>query len=232
MRQPISVETDFIICRHWPRSATFSFIMLMVRLALAVSLLVATSNAFIVAPPKLAANAVVGAPLLRQHPRVLLQMSSEGEQKQPQSPTEETLEEEEEEEVEQEVEQVKEEQVKENPEITALKQEIASLESTLKASQQNIAYQTEKLEQYSKAGYARRVAEMETMRRARSVCFLFCKQECVCGIHAPCTIEWLRFAHMYTYSLFYSTCFSKSIRLLEKQQSLPCCKISCRYWMT
>jgi molecular chaperone GrpE (heat shock protein) len=140
----------------------------MVRLALAVSLLVATSNAFIVAPRKLAANAVrvVGAPLLRQHPGVLLQMSSEGEQKQPQSPTEETLEEEEE--VEQEVEQVKEEQVKENPEITALKQEIASLESTLKASQQNIAYQTEKLEQYSKAGYARRVAEMETMRRARS----------------------------------------------------------------
>jgi hypothetical protein len=66
--------------------------------------------------------------------------------------------------------------VKENPEIMALKQEIASLESTLKASQQNIAYQNEKLEQYSKAGYARKVAEMETMRRARSVC---CKQECV-----------------------------------------------------
>lgn len=104
-------------------------------------------------------------------------MSSEGEQKQPQSPTEETLEEEEE--VEQEVEQVKEEQVKENPEITALKQEIASLESTLKASQQNIAYQTEKLEQYSKAGYARRVAEMETMRRARSVCFVVNKSVCV-----------------------------------------------------
>ena len=134
--------------------------IIMVRLALAAALLVATSNAFIVAPPKLAANGV-GAP--RRH---VLQMSSEGGGEQPpQSPTEET--------VEEQVQDMKEEipqEKEEDPEITALKQEIASLESTLKASQQNIQYQNEKLEQYSKAGYTRRVAEMETMRRARSVC--------------------------------------------------------------
>jgi glucan-binding YG repeat protein len=77
-----------------------------------------------------------------------------------------------------EEEQLKEtEEPREDPEMVALKQEIANLESALKAKQNELSYQEEQLDYYSKAGYARKVAEMETMRRSRSVrvpfnCFL------------------------------------------------------------
>jgi cell division protein FtsL len=61
------------------------------------------------------------------------------------------------------------EEPKEDPEILALKEEIAELESTLKNKKSTLAYTQEQVEEYSKAGYARKVAEMENMRRARSV---------------------------------------------------------------
>lgn len=62
-----------------------------------------------------------------------------------------------------------EEQPPEDPEVVALKEAIADLERTLKEKQSTIQYLKEQAEQYSKSGYARKVAEMETMRRARSV---------------------------------------------------------------
>jgi TATA-binding protein-associated factor Taf7 len=61
------------------------------------------------------------------------------------------------------------EEPKEDPEILALKEEIAELESTQKNKKRALAYTQEQVEEYSKAGYARKVAEMENMRRARSV---------------------------------------------------------------
>jgi hypothetical protein len=61
------------------------------------------------------------------------------------------------------------EEPKEDPEILALKEEIAGLESTLKNKKNTLSYTQEQAEEYSKAGYARKVAEMENMRRARSV---------------------------------------------------------------
>jgi hypothetical protein len=62
-----------------------------------------------------------------------------------------------------------EEQPEEDPEVTALKKKIEELESTLKSKKSTIAYTTEQSEEYSKGGYARKVAEMENMRRKRSV---------------------------------------------------------------
>mmetsp|Transcript_40062 Transcript_40062/g.96723 ORF Transcript_40062/g.96723 Transcript_40062/m.96723 type:complete len:252 (+) Transcript_40062:117-872(+) len=61
-----------------------------------------------------------------------------------------------------------EEEVPEDPELTALKQEIANLESELKAKQSTLSYTQSQVDEYSKGGYARKVAEMETMRRVRS----------------------------------------------------------------
>jgi len=57
----------------------------------------------------------------------------------------------------------------EDPEVVAIKEEIAKLESTLKEKRRELAYTSDKAEEYSKSGYARKVAEMENMRRARSV---------------------------------------------------------------
>jgi hypothetical protein len=57
----------------------------------------------------------------------------------------------------------------EDPEVVALKEEIASLESELKSKKSSLAYSLDQVEEYSKAGYARAVAEMENMRRVRSV---------------------------------------------------------------
>lgn len=59
--------------------------------------------------------------------------------------------------------------VVEDPEITALKAEIEALESTLKAKKSSLSYAQDQVEDYSKAGYARAVAEMENMRRVRLV---------------------------------------------------------------
>lgn len=58
-----------------------------------------------------------------------------------------------------------------NPEIVALKEEISDLESELKERKATLSYELERVEEYSKAGYARAVAEMENMRRVRSVCY-------------------------------------------------------------
>jgi hypothetical protein len=63
----------------------------------------------------------------------------------------------------------KEEEPEEDPELVALKEEIAQLESTLKNKKTTLSYTQDQVEEYSKAGYARKVAEMENMRRVRSV---------------------------------------------------------------
>lgn len=62
---------------------------------------------------------------------------------------------------------------KEDPDVKALKDEIVELEKTLKAKKSQIQYLKDSNETYSKAGYARKVAEMENMRRARSVSHIF-----------------------------------------------------------
>lgn len=56
----------------------------------------------------------------------------------------------------------------EDPQVTALKDEIAELERELKARKRELSGLNDSLDLYSKDGYARRVAEMENMRRARS----------------------------------------------------------------
>jgi flagellar motility protein MotE (MotC chaperone) len=61
------------------------------------------------------------------------------------------------------------EEPKEDPEIVALKEEIAQLESTLKNKKTTLSYTQDQIEEFSKGGYARKVAEMENMRRVRSV---------------------------------------------------------------
>jgi molecular chaperone GrpE (heat shock protein) len=68
-------------------------------------------------------------------------------------------------------EELKEEEKEKEPEdeVTILKKEIASLEATLKSKRNTVQYTKDTAEEYSKAGYARKVAEMENMRRVRSV---------------------------------------------------------------
>lgn len=61
------------------------------------------------------------------------------------------------------------EEAEEDPEVVALKETIADLEATFKEKKSKVQYLRDQAEQYSKGGYARKVAEMETMRRARSV---------------------------------------------------------------
>lgn len=65
-------------------------------------------------------------------------------------------------------EEVAPEAVIEDPEVTALKEEITNLESELKAKQSTLSYAQNQVDEYSKGGYARKVAEMENMRRIRS----------------------------------------------------------------
>lgn len=60
-----------------------------------------------------------------------------------------------------------EEEPQEDPEVTALKEEIASLESDLKAKRSNLNNVQENVERYTQGGYARRVAQMEDMKRIR-----------------------------------------------------------------
>jgi hypothetical protein len=64
----------------------------------------------------------------------------------------------------------------EDPEVTALKAEIKELESTLAGKKLSLEKALDECEEYSKTGYARKVAEMENMRRVRSV------SECYCWI--------------------------------------------------
>lgn len=54
------------------------------------------------------------------------------------------------------------------PEVKALKERIVELESTLAEKKSSLQYNLEQCEEYSKSGYARKVAEMENMRRVRS----------------------------------------------------------------
>ena len=61
------------------------------------------------------------------------------------------------------------EEVEEDPEVTALKEEIAALEKVLKEKESKVEYLQNDQDKYSKGGYARKVAEMENMRRIRSV---------------------------------------------------------------
>lgn len=56
----------------------------------------------------------------------------------------------------------------EDPELTALKESIAALEATLADKKSKLQYELEKCEEYSKSGYARKVADMENMKRVRS----------------------------------------------------------------
>ena len=48
----------------------------------------------------------------------------------------------------------------EDPEVTAIKKEIAELETTLKSKKSTLSYTLDQAEEYTKAGYARKVAEM------------------------------------------------------------------------
>jgi molecular chaperone GrpE (heat shock protein) len=66
-------------------------------------------------------------------------------------------------------ESTEEEHVPEDPEVVAIKEEIAQLESELKSKQSTLQYAQDQVEEYSKGGYARKVAEMENMRRVRKV---------------------------------------------------------------
>lgn len=61
-----------------------------------------------------------------------------------------------------------EEEPQEDPELTALKESIAELEATLKDKKSKLQYELERCEEYSKSGYARKVADMENMKRVRS----------------------------------------------------------------
>lgn len=61
------------------------------------------------------------------------------------------------------------EETSEDPEVAALKEEIALLEAQLKTKKSSLSYALDQIDEYSKAGYARAVAEMENMRRVRSV---------------------------------------------------------------
>lgn len=61
-----------------------------------------------------------------------------------------------------------EEEPKEDPEITALKEEIASLESELKAKRVELSKTQDLADDYTEKGYQRKCADMENMRRMRS----------------------------------------------------------------
>lgn len=56
----------------------------------------------------------------------------------------------------------------EDSEVTVLKEKIAELESTFKEKKSLLQDTLEQCEEYSKSGYARKVAEMENMKRIRS----------------------------------------------------------------
>jgi hypothetical protein len=65
---------------------------------------------------------------------------------------------------------VQEEQNVEDPAVTQVKEEIAKLEQDAKNARRQLANINDEADDFSKTGYARKVAEMENMRRARSVC--------------------------------------------------------------
>lgn len=64
----------------------------------------------------------------------------------------------------------------EDPEITALKEEIANLEIDLKAKRSELNRNVDLAEEYSERGYQRKCAEMDNMRRMRAVSASFSHQ--------------------------------------------------------
>ena len=60
-------------------------------------------------------------------------------------------------------------EAEEDPELTALKEAIATAEMALKAARRQRADVGDRADDFTATGYARKVAEMENMRRARSV---------------------------------------------------------------
>lgn len=62
-----------------------------------------------------------------------------------------------------------EEPVAEDPELVALKEEIAAMEKMLKERRVQVAQTADAADEFSGAGYARKVAEMEMMRRTKRV---------------------------------------------------------------
>lgn len=60
---------------------------------------------------------------------------------------------------------------KEDPEITALKSEISSLENQLKSSKKKYSYLLEEVEDFSEKGYLRKCADMDNVRRLRDMSF-------------------------------------------------------------
>lgn len=85
----------------------------------------------------------------------------------------------------------------EDPAITALKEEIAKLELDVRSSRRQLANINDEAEEFTKSGYARKVAEMENMRRARSVrhrmrfpyCFMI---RCFSLLNRDCPFHFLR----------------------------------------
>ena len=58
-----------------------------------------------------------------------------------------------------------------DPEVKALKDEIAELESTLKQKNRDLNQSERMADEYTQAGYARKVAEMEELRKRRKVSY-------------------------------------------------------------
>jgi hypothetical protein len=59
---------------------------------------------------------------------------------------------------------------KEDAELVAMKEQIASLEGRIKETRRQAMLVADQADEFTKGGYARKVAEMENMRRNRSVC--------------------------------------------------------------
>jgi len=70
-----------------------------------------------------------------------------------------------------EVEESEEEEEEEDPELVALKKEIAEAEKELKDKKRAVRSTEDRADDFTKAGYARKVAEMEQMKRTRKVSF-------------------------------------------------------------
>lgn len=64
-----------------------------------------------------------------------------------------------------------EEEEEEDPELVALKKEIAEAEKELKDKKRAVRSTEDRADDFTKAGYARKVAEMEQMKRTRKVSF-------------------------------------------------------------
>ena len=62
-----------------------------------------------------------------------------------------------------------EEEPAEDPELVALKEEISAMEKTLKERRVQVALTADTADEFSSGGYARKVAEMEQMRKNKRV---------------------------------------------------------------